>query len=433
MTLMDRLAEERLIKKITWRILPIVIALYLCAIIDRSNIGFAKLQMIGALNLTETGFALGASFFFISYALVEVPSSIAAHRYGARIWFARIVFTWGLLTVALAWSTSGTMFYILRFLLGAAEGGLYPAAIYYLTLWFPQRHRVHAVGMLTLGSSFGNMFAALLGGPLLDLDGLLGFQGWQWVFIATGTPAVLMTGVVLMFLPNNPKEAKFLSVEDKEWLEEELRAEQTEPQKKGNPFSAIWDPKVLVLSGIMALINISLYGMIYWVPTVVKSFGATATQNGMLSSIPWVLAAILLSTLPRRLKTERSVCRAVACVTTVGVICFILAMVLPQNWMRFIVMVIGIPCISVLYPCFWFFPARFFFGVRAAASMGAISMIAQFGALAGQNLMPWVAQLAGAPIFALAVPATCLAILGVIALSRGQTVNRRDAGLGQTV
>lgn len=399
--------ERELISRITWRVMPMVIGLYLCAIIDRSNIGFAKLQMIDELNLSEVGFALGSSLFFFSYVLVEIPSALAAYRFGARIWFARIAFTWGLLTVFLAFSNSGFTFYVIRFLLGAAEGGLYPAVIFYLTLWFPERHRVHAVGLLTLGSAFGNMLSSLIAGPLLDMHGLAGLSGWQWVFIVTGLPPILLSLIVLKFLPNNPAEAAFLSPAEKTWL----TARRTEPEHHGNPLGALLDPQVLGLAAVYTLINISLFGVIYWLPTVIKGFGVSGTENGLLNSVPWALAAVLLFTLPRRLQTERSVITVAAIFSFIGLCCFVAATQLPSNTLRFVAMAVGTPCISVLFPCFWYFPARLFKGSRGATGIAVINTIGLLGGFLGQNLMPSVAKAVGSAVGAMIVPATCLGIL----------------------
>jgi MFS family permease len=406
--------EQELISRIAWRIMPMVIGLYLCAIIDRSNIGFAKLQMIGELHLSEVGFAFGSSLFFFSYVAVEIPSALAAVRFGARLWFARIAFTWGLATVLLAFSNSGSTFYVIRFLLGAAEGGLYPAVIFYLTLWFPERHRPHAFGLLTLGSAFGNMLSALIAGPLLDLHGLAGLSGWQWVFIVTGVPPILLSLVVLKFLPSKPAEAGFLSTAEKEWLS----TSRTEPEHGGNPLGAMLDPRVLAMAAIYALINISLFGVIYWLPTVIKGFGVSGTQNGLLNAVPWALAAVLLFTLPRRLQTETAIITAAAIFTFVGLCSFAAATMLPSDSLRFAALAIGTPCISVLFPCFWFFPARIFKGSRGAAGIAVINTIGLLGGFVGQNLMPSVSQAVGSPVGAMIVPAACLGMLCLVCVLR---------------
>ena len=419
--------ETETLRRIGWRVLPILMALFLFAIIDRSNIGFAKLQMASALHLSEAAFALGSSLFFFTYVAVEIPSALAVNRFGARLWFARIVLTWGLLTVAMAWASSGTAFYWLRLLLGAAEGGLYPGILFFITLWYPQAYRAQAFGVITLGSAIGNALSALISGPLLDMDGMLGFAGCQWVFIATGIPAVLMTAVVLIWLPNNPRDASFLSPEQKAWLAGALARTAPRQATHGSPLRAIWDLRVLVLSLIYTLLNVSLFGVIYWLPTVVKAFGVTGTQNGLLSAFPWMLSGVALLWLPRRLRTERAVLRAIATVCAVGLACFLASTLLPQDWMRYAAVALGIPCISILYPCFWTIPARLFAEARAAAAIAAVTTIGGLGGFYAQNLMPWVAHLSGRPVTAMAVPFVCLAIIGAAAVLRVRTLRRSEA------
>lgn len=418
--------ETNVISRLSWRIMPLVIGLYLCAIIDRSNVGFAKLQMIDDLHLSEAGFALGSSIFFLSYVLVEVPSALAAYRFGARLWFARIAFTWGVLTVLLAFSNSGFAFYALRFLLGAAEGGLYPAIIYYLTLWFPARHRVRAVGLLTLGSAFGNMLSALIAGPLLDLNGALGLSGWQWVFIVTGIPPVLLSGVVLKYLPNTPTDATFLTAPEKSWLE----TSNTAPSSHTNPLRALIDPTVLLMSLVYILINISLFGVIYWLPTVIKGFGVTGTENGLLNAVPWAIAAVLLLTLPRRLQSERTIITAVLFITFIGVLSFVAATQLNTNLLRFVAIAIGAPCISILFPCFWYFPSKLFQGARSATSIAVINTIGLVGGFIAQNLMPSVAQMTGTAVGAMLVPALCVGSLFILAAIRWFSLRNNAASTG---
>ena len=213
---------DALMYRIMWRIMPLMVAFMMLSVIDRSNVSYAKLQMVSGLGMSETAYGLASSLFFIGSLVFEVPSALAAHRFGARFWFARILLTWGLLTVLLGFTFSGSLFAGLRFLIGAAEAGAYPGIIYYLTLWFPKRYRVQALALMTIGSPLGNMFGSLFGGLLLNLDGALGLAGWQWVFVATGLPAMLLFALILKYLPDGPKDAKFLSDRERSWLAGEL-------------------------------------------------------------------------------------------------------------------------------------------------------------------------------------------------------------------
>ena len=219
--------------RLALRLMPLLGLLYLVAYIDRSNVGFAKLQMLGSLGLSEVAYGLGASLFFIGYLIFEIPSNVMLHKYGAPRWIARIMLTWGIVTILLAFTKNATMFYVLRFLLGASEAGLYPGVIYYLTLWFPARQRVRMLGYFTLGSSIGNMVGAPICGYLLDKGGLFDLQGWQLVFIVTGLPSVLLTAVVLLWLPASPLKAKFLSDPEKKWLADTLETERAQAAQVG--------------------------------------------------------------------------------------------------------------------------------------------------------------------------------------------------------
>ena len=203
------------IAKITRRLLPFVGIIYLIAYIDRQNVSYAKLQMVGDLGLTEYAYGLGASLFFIGYFIFEVPSNVILERVGARRWFARIMVTWGLVTIALAFTRNAPMFFVLRFLLGACEAGFFPGVLYLLTLWFPFAYRARMVGSFMFYSAIANAVGAPIGGSLLDLDGALGLRGWQWVFLVTGIPAVVAGIVTLFYLDDRPATAAFLDPSEK--------------------------------------------------------------------------------------------------------------------------------------------------------------------------------------------------------------------------
>ena len=211
-------ARERpdLIRKITWRLIPYLGFIYLIAYIDRQNVSYAKLQMVGDLGLSEYAYGLGASLFFIGYFLFEVPSNVFLEKVGARIWFARIMISWGIVTILLALTNSTAMFYVLRFLLGVCEAGFFPGVLYVMTLWFPFEYRAKMVGSFMIYSAVANAIGAPIGGMLLDLNGTLGLKGWQWVFMVTGLPAVIMGFVTLAYLDDRPESARFLTESEKE-------------------------------------------------------------------------------------------------------------------------------------------------------------------------------------------------------------------------
>ncbi|WP_408602422.1 MFS transporter [Paraburkholderia guartelaensis] len=413
-----------------WRLMPLLGVLYLVAYIDRSNIAFAKLQMLGSLGLSEVAYGLGASLFFIGYLLFEVPSNVLLHKYGAPRWMARIMFTWGVVTILLAFTRNATMFYILRFLLGASEAGLYPGVIYYLTLWFPQRHRVRMLGYFTVGSSLGNMIGAPICGWLLDKGGLFGLQGWQLVFVVTGIPSVLLTIVVLFLLPQAPQQAKFLSEGEKRWLTHTLSTESAAARSQarhGSVLSVFMEPRVLGMAFYYMMLSISVYGVSYWLPTLVKGFGVTNTTNGLLNIIPWLLATIVLATLPSRLRASNHATVAMLVSSLLGMVFFVSSVFLPGHALRFAALCLGAPCMYLLIPCFWTLPPKFLYGARAAAGIAAINSLGNIGGFIAQNLVPFVKQATGSTRMPMLVPAACMVIFAIVTaviLRRGDGGNR---------
>lgn len=427
--------EPRLINRMGWRLMPLLGVLYLVAYIDRSNIAFAKLQMLGSLGLSEVAYGLGASLFFIGYLLFEVPSNILLHKYGAPRWMARIMFTWGVVTILLAFTKSATMFYILRFLLGAAEAGLFPGVIYYLTLWFPQRHRVRMLGYFTVGSSLGNMIGAPICGWLLDKGGLLGLQGWQLVFVVTGIPSVLLTIVVLLLLPKSPQQARFLSDDEKRWLTHKLSTESSASRgqaRHGSFLSVLVEPRVLGMAFYYMMLSISVYGVSYWLPTLVKGFGVSNTTNGLLNIIPWLMATLVLATLPGRLRASNHTTVAMLVSALLGMVFFLSSVFLPGHALRFAALCLGAPCMYLLIPCFWTLPPKFLYGARAAAGIAVINSLGNIGGFIAQNLVPFVKQVTGSTRAPMLVPAACMVIFAIITALILRRANRTPQSVDGT-
>jgi MFS family permease len=274
---------------------------------------------------------------------------------------------------------------------------------------------VRMIGFFSLGSALGNMFGAMLGGPLLALSGIGGLQGWQWVFFSTGFPAIALTFAVLAFLPSTPATAKFLSSDEKTLLLGILDREKSAGAETGSAIAALWDPKVIGFSAINFFMATGLYCVSYWLPTIVKSFGVTSTVNGLLNMIPWGLAAVMLVSLPFLMRTDRAVLRGVTLMTAFGAICFVASTLVPGNWTRFTCVVLGTPVLSLMYPCFWSLPPRFFSGARAAASIAVINSVGNLGGFFAQNLDPWISTATGSMIAPMLAPAVCLIAIGAAA------------------
>ncbi len=409
-------SEERaLMRRLGWRLMPLLILLFFTAFLDRQNVGFAKLQMLADLQMSEAAYGFGASLFFIGYVVFEVPSSVALQRFGARTWMAVLVFSWGLITVLLAFTSSAAMFYVLRFLLGVAQAGFFPGAIFYISAWFPKSSRTPMLGLFAMGSTLGNMLGGAINGFLLDLNGVWGISGWEWVFISSGAPALLLAPLVMAFLPSNAEDAGFLTDADRRLLATAHIREQSDAASHGNAWTSFWDPKVLGFSAIYVLIATSFYAVTYWLPTIVHGFGVSASTNGLLNILPWAIGAILLLTLPRMASTDRLVLQTIAGLTLVGAASFATSMLVDANAARFLAIAIGGGCITVLSPLFWVFPPRYFASAQAAASIAAINSLGNLGGFFAQNLMPWMEAQTGSTSGAMLVPAACLTVLCTIA------------------
>jgi MFS family permease len=400
------------LRRITARLMPLFCLMYLIAYIDRQNVSYAKLQMAEALGMSEAVYGLGAGLFFIGYFLFEAPANLVLAKVGARVWFTRIMATWGLITLGLGFTSSPAMFYVLRFLLGAAEAGFFPGVLYVLTLWYPQAHRGRMIGAFMIASAVANAVGALIGGALLDMDGLLGLEGWQWVFIATGVPAVLLAPYVLWRLPNGPESAPWLAPEQKAWIERTLQDEADATPDTGHAaaWRAMLDRRVLLLALMYVGFPLAAYGLSYWLPTVVKGFGVSNTVNGMLNVIPWILVGLALWWLPRHAARVGHSAWHIAGPALVGAACLVLSVVVPGAAAKFALLCVAAPAIFAAQPVFWSLPPTFLRGAGAAAGIAAINSIGNLGGFVAQTVVPAIKQATGSDILPMLFPALCLTI-----------------------
>lgn len=287
--------EKRTITKTMRRILPFILLLYVVAFLDRVNIGYAALEMNAELSLSAEVFGLLSGLFFISYFLFEVPSNLILHKVGAKLWISRIMITWGIIVVLTGFAQSATHLYILRFLLGAAEAGFVPGIILYLTYWFRARERGRATALFFVALPLSALIGAPLSTWIMDNISWNGLAGWRWMFILEGIPAVLLGIVVLFYLTNKPVQAKWLTDEEKNWLEGELEKERQLSAKlnKTSHLGMIKDSKVWKLSLFNIAGFVAVNGLSYWMPTIIKSLSSASTTNmeiGWLAMIPAIIA-----------------------------------------------------------------------------------------------------------------------------------------------
>lgn len=414
--------ERATVGRVTRRLMPLFCLMYLIAYIDRQNVSYAKLDMVQALGLSEAAYGLGASLFFIGYFLFEAPSNLILARVGARVWFARIMLSWGLVTLALGFTQNATMFYILRFLLGATEAGFFPGVLYVLTLWYPQAHRARMVGLFMIASALANAVGAAIGGLLLGLDGTLALAGWQWVFLVTGMPAVLLAPYVLWRLPNGPADARWLPDSEKSWLASVLAAERGgETDDHRGAWKAIFDPRVLLLAGLYIGMPLGAYGLSYWLPTIVKSFGVSNTMNGFINVIPWLFVAVALWFVPRHAARHGASAWHIAGPVLLAAAALTLSVIVPGAPLKFAMLCIAAPAIFAAQPVFWSLPPSFLNGPRAAAGIAAINAVGNLGGFIAQNLVPIVRDATGsnlAPMLALAAVLLITSLLIFVAMAK---------------
>jgi D-galactonate transporter len=291
-------AEQAIFSKIRLRLIPFMFLLYVVAYLDRVNVGFAALQMNRDLGFGPQVYGRGAGIFFLGYTLFEVPSNLLMARVGARLWIARIMIVWGLVSAAMMYVDSVPLFYASRFLLGVAEAGFFPGMILYLTYWFPASERAKAVAQFMTGTAIANVIGGPLSGLLLTLDGTMGLAGWQWLFLVEGIPAVLLGLFVLYYLTEGPADAHWLSADERKWLiarMESDRAATVSGHDSSSLKAALLSPRVWYFGLLYFTIVVGFYGITFWLPQILKNLsGLSDVKIGLISAIPYVIAAVVM-------------------------------------------------------------------------------------------------------------------------------------------
>jgi MFS transporter, ACS family, tartrate transporter len=283
-------------RQVGWRLVPFLMVCYFVSFVDRVNVGFGALQMVKDLHLSPAVFGFGGGLFFVSYFLFEVPSNLLLQKVGARRWIARIMITWGFLAAGMALVTGPYSFYSMRLLLGVAEAGFFPGVILYLTYWFPSEYRARIVGIFTVAIPVSSFLGSPISAALLGTDGWLGLRGWQWMFILEGAPAVLLGLFCLFVLSDKPSGARWLTGEQRDWLNGRLEQETRREKRVGqiSLWRVLCNKYVLVLSVVLAGSTAVSSGLQIWQPQIIKSYGLTNMQTGLLNSIPFALASVVM-------------------------------------------------------------------------------------------------------------------------------------------
>ena len=406
--------EQRTLAKVSSRLVPFLVLCYFVAYLDRVNVSFAALTMNKDLGLSASAFGFGAGVFFLAYFLFEVPSNLFLERVGARKWIARIMFTWGLISGAMAFVGGEYSFYALRVLLGIAEAGFFPGIIFYLTLWFPAVYRARIIGYFMAAIPLSTVIGAPISGLLLGMEGIMGVKGWQWLFILEALPALLLSVVVFYYLTDRPADAMWLAADERAWLEARLDRErkQRETVRQYSVRDALLDPKVWALSLVYFGAVATNYGLSFFLPQIVKAFGVSNVQAGVIAALPYVVGSISIVLWGRRSdrKLERRFHLAfpllVASAGLAG------AAMLDDPTMKMAVLSIAGFGIFGCLPVFWTYPTAFLSGAAAAGGIALINSLGNLAGFAGPFVMGRLKDMTGTYTAGL----FCLAAIGLIAM-----------------
>ncbi|MCP1119380.1 MFS transporter [Robbsia andropogonis] len=401
----DADVDDKLYRKVLWRIAPILFLCHAISFLDRVNIGFAKLQMLGGLQISDAAFALGASVFFVGYIALEIPSNIVMHRVGARLWIARIMFSWGVVSVGTLFTAelahvfgigNATMFYVMRFLLGCCEAGFYPGMLLYINYWFPSNRQTKVTSGLLLALPLSLVFGGPLSGWLMyQTQGWFGYNGWQWMLAIEGTPPIVLAFVVYFGLSDHISKARWLTPEEKSRLEANLVAERV--TKIVHFGAAVRDYRVWMVAGIVFSYATGFYGLSFWLPSIIHVGGVTDTRSiGLLTAIPFVAAAasMLFNTWHSSKTGERRWHAAIPAFT--GAAGLMLSAAFQDNLpLAIFFLSVAAAGILGLTPVVWTYPGSLLTGTAAAAGIAMINSFGSLSGIAGSMIVNVMRELTG--------------------------------------
>jgi ACS family tartrate transporter-like MFS transporter len=390
-------ADAALMRRITLRILPLLFAGYFMAYIDRVNVGFAALTMNKALGLSSAQYGFAAGLFFLSYFLFEVPSNLILNRVGARTWIARIMISWAIVSGLNAFVVGPNSFYLVRFLLGLAEAGFFPGLLFFLTLWYPARYRSRIISMLMVSTPFSIIVGSLVSTPILTLDGVWGLAGWQWLFVLQALPTLLLGLAILAWLPDGPAAASWLSPAEREQVSAQLALERAQRERVRHysvgvalRSGTVW---ALALGGFG--INAAAYGLILFLPQIVKGFGVGATMTGVVTAIPFAVAGLCMIPWARHSDAtgERNLHACVA--AALSGVALIVSIFVTNPVALLLLITLGVAGVFCFVPVFWAFPAAMLSGTAAAGGIALINAVANLSGFLGPFAMGWIKDSTG--------------------------------------
>ncbi len=387
---MQNSMEDLVIAKVMWRIIPFLVLLYFAGFLDRISVGFAALQMNKDLGFSPYVYGLGAGIFFAGYCFFEVPSNLLLHRFGARRWIARIMITWSIIAGATALVRTPTSFYIMRFLLGVAEAGLFPGIVYYLTYWVPASHRAKLIAGFMTAIPISAAIGGPLSGAVFHLDGTFGIAGWQWIFIAETVPSLVLGVLTLFYLSDKPEDARWLSPAEQSWLKGVLHAENVRRQSEYgfSLLQSFFSTRVLFLCLCYFGVEVCLYGVLLWLPQVFKNLGFSTTGVSYAVAIPYAITAIVMVVWSRHSdRTKQRVWNimAAAFVSFCGLVAS--AFLADYPFLSVIAITFGVAGSITVLPIFWTLPSAILTGAGAAGGIALINAVGNIGGFFGPYIM----------------------------------------------
>ncbi len=414
----DAAVRRRALSKVAWRFLPLLTIAYIFNYLDRTSVGFAALTMNHDLGLTAYQFGWGAGLLFASYSVFEIPSNLILYRFGARRWIARIMITWGIVAAANAFVVGPNSFYIVRLLLGAAEAGFFPGITFFLAAWFPAQYRARVLAWFLVAIPVSSVLGGPISGLLLQMDGLGGLAGWQWMFIVEGLPATIIGFVILMRLSDRLEDAEWLSTEERSAMQAML-AEESRDRPQHALWPAVKDVRVLVLTAIQFAYTLGSYGIGIWLPQILKTHGLSNLAVGYVSAVPYLFASVAM--LVWAAHVDRSGQKILN--LTLGFLLATVGFVLSVGWTELAPALIGLTIalvgVTSARAIFWTVPTSFLTGRGAAGGLAFISTIGSLGGFVGPFMVGWIKQETGSFIYGL------LALAAVLAITTGLAAGLR--------
>jgi MFS transporter, ACS family, tartrate transporter len=382
--------QQRTMKRVAARLMPALLILYIIAYLDRVNVTFAQDKLESDLGFSGAVYGFGAGVFFIAYFFLEVPSNLALHRFGARKWMARIMFTWGIISACTALVQGPASFYLVRFLLGAAEAGFFPGMILYLSYWFPARERARAVGFFMSAIAISYAIGAPISGGIMSVfGGVGGLEDWQWLFLIEAIPAIIASVFVLLWLDDGPEHATWLPDDEKRWLAERLEGEEEVrlTRERHTVGEALKDTRVLVFGALYFCMVVNVYGISFWVGEIVDKVGGLSdVGKGFVTAIPYTVAIVGLILISRHSDRTGSRKPHVALSLALGAIAFALSTVVSPV-AAIAALAVGLFFLLGAHPVFWAMPAALLSGPAAAAGIALVNSIGNLGGFVGPYLV----------------------------------------------